>query len=292
MNAPHTRLANPIKASFVFFILTLGLVYFVFWGPMVLLQIPASSFVSEVRGPAWTLALLFIGGFTPSLVGLGLAWYSEGKSGFKRMWQRSVHFRIGWRWYLASLALVVFSTVCQIMIISLLGGSFDFKLFLIQLPSLLPLLIIGPLSEELGWRGYAQTHLQTRWNPLLSGVVVGAFWALWHLPLFLWPGTSQNELRFPFIGFFCGVTALSVLFAWLHNHTDGMIWTAIFFHWIYTYAAQVVASGVERSGLYNWLEYAPYILAAVFISIVWLREMKKRKADEKTFLKPNSSRKI
>ena len=70
--------------------------------------------------------------------------------------------------------------------------------------------------------------------------------------------------------------SLSVLFAWLHNHTNGMIWTAVFFHWIYTYAAQVVDSGVTRAGPYNWLEYVPYILAALFISAVWIREMRSK----------------
>jgi uncharacterized protein len=136
------------------------------------------------------------------------------------------------------------------------------------------LLFLGPLSEELGWRGYAQTRLQTRWNPLATGLVVGVAWAFWHLPLFLWPGTSQHELKIPFIGFSCGVIAISVLMAWLHNHTNGMIWTAVFFHWIYTYAGQVVATGATRTGLYNWLEYIPYILAALVISLIWIREMR------------------
>jgi membrane protease YdiL (CAAX protease family) len=268
--------SNAIKEVFVFFAITLGLVYFVLWGPMVFFQIPASSFVSDVKSPAWSLAFLFLGGFTPSLVALGLTWRKEGRVGLKQMWQRTIHFRIGWRWYIASIALVVFASACQILFIYLLGGSFDFSLFLTQLPSALFLIMIGPLSEELGWRGYAQTKLQTRWNPLVAGVVVGMFWALWHLPLFLWPGTSQYVLKIPFIGFLCGVTALSVLFAWLHNHTNGMIWTAVFFHWIYTYAAQVVASGVTRNALYNWLEYLPYILAALVIAAVWIREMRSK----------------
>lgn len=262
-----------VKETFIFFAITLGLSYFVFWGPLVYFHIPAFSFVSEVKGPGWSLALLLIGGFTPSLVALAMTGWKEGRAGLKQMGQRSIHFRIGWRWYLACVALVAFGTACQILFIYLLGGSFDFSLFLTQLPSALFLILIGPISEEFGWRGYAQTKLQTRWNPLVTGIVVGMVWALWHLPLFLWPGTSQHELKIPFLGFFCGVTALSVLMAWLHNHTQGMIWTAIFFHWIYTYAGQVVATGANRNSIYNWLEYAPYILAAVCIAVVWIQEM-------------------
>jgi hypothetical protein len=80
-------------------------------------------------------------------------------------------------------------------------------------------------------------------------------------------------LRTPFVGFFFGIVSMSLLFAWLHNHTGGSIWTAIFFHWIYTCASQVAATGVTRGPIYNWLEYAPYLLAAVLVIVVWNQEL-------------------
>ena len=263
-----------VKETLVFFAVTLGLSYFVFWGPLAFFQITAISFVDNKMGPAWAIALFMIGGFVPSLTAITLTGLKEGKFGLKQLWQRVIQVRIGWRWYLAATGLIVFGSACQIVFNYLLGHSFDFSLFLIQLPSLLPLIVLGPLSEELGWRGYAQTRLQTRWNPFVSGVVVGIVWAFWHLPLFLIPGTSQHELNIPFIGFFFGAIAMSVLFAWLQNHTGNSIWTAVFFHWIYTYAMQVIATGVTRNPLYNWLEYTPYILIAVVIAWIWNREMK------------------
>jgi CAAX protease family protein len=93
--------------------------------------------------------------------------------------------------------------------------------------------------------------------------------ALWHLPLFHLVGTSQYELKIPFLGFAFGIVGISILFTWLHNNTNGSIWTAIFFHWIFTYSAQVVSSGVVRSPQYNWLEYAPYYIAAIVIVLIW-----------------------
>ncbi len=101
-------------------------------------------------------------------------------------------------------------------------------------------------------------------------------WAFWHLPLFFMPGTSQYELRMPFVGFLLGIVSMSLVFAWLHNHTGGSVWAAIFFHWIYTYAAQVVATGVTRSPTYNWLEYAPYALVAVLLMAAWNQELRGR----------------
>lgn len=261
--------SNAMKQVVWFFALTLGLSFLIFWGPLALFQATAISFVSTMHGPIWAIVLYILGGFVPSGVALVLTWRWEGKVGLQQLWQRVIQFKIGWEWYLAAVALTVFGIVGQLLIIRLFGQTFNLSLFLVQLPSALPLIVLGPLSEELGWRGYAQDRLQMRWNPLIAAVIVGVGWAFWHLPLFLMPGTSQHELSIPFAGFACGVISLSVLFAWLHNHTGGSVWTAIFFHWIYTYAAQVVASGATRSPLYNWLEYTPHVLAAFGVALLW-----------------------
>lgn len=44
-------------------------------------------------------------------------------------------------------------------------------------------LMLGPLGEELGWRGIMQTRLQDDLGWLSASLVVGAVWFSWHLPL-------------------------------------------------------------------------------------------------------------
>jgi membrane protease YdiL (CAAX protease family) len=260
---------NALKEAVLFFALTIGLSYFVFWGPIAVFQIPTISFVSDITGPVWAILLFMLGGFVPSLVAVLLTWQREGVSGLKQLGRRGIQFKIGGRWYLAMVALVILATLGQILIIQILGYSFDFYLFLVQAGSFLPLIIIGPISEEFGWRGYALDRLQSRFSPLISSIMIGIVWGLWHAPLFMMVGTSQHELGIPFAGFTVGLIALSILFTWLHNNTGGSIWTAIFFHWIYTYMAQVVASGVARSPVYNWIEFLPYVIEAIIIVAVW-----------------------
>ena len=155
------------------------------------------------------------------------------------------------------------------MINKLLGNTFNVTLFLTQLGSFLPLLILGPLSEEIGWRGYALERLQTRWNALTSSLIVGVVWALWHLPLFMMVGTSQHELGDPFISFLIKITASSILYTWLYNNTKHSLWSAILLHWLYTYASLVVSSGITRSPLYNWLECLPYVIIAIVVVLIW-----------------------
>jgi membrane protease YdiL (CAAX protease family) len=258
-----------VKDAYVFLGLTLAFSYFVFWGPLALFKIPTISFVSDVKGPAWAIALFLIGGFVPSLLAIFLTWKKEGLAGLRILGQRILQFKLGWRWYVFTFMVVIIGTAGQLTINKLLGNTFNGYLFWAQLGSFLPLLIIGPLSEEIGWRGYALERLQTRWNALTSSLIVGLVWALWHLPLFMMVGTSQYELGIPFIGFLVNLMASSILYTWLYNNTKQSLWSAILLHWLYTYTAQVLLSGVTRSPLYNWLEYLPYVIMAVVVVLIW-----------------------
>jgi len=82
-------------------------------------------------------------------------------------------------------------------------------------------------------------------------------------------GTSQHELSIPFIGFLVGMMSNSIFYTWLYNNTKQSLWSAILLHWLFTYAAQVLSSGVTRSPLYNWLEYLPYVVMAFVVILIW-----------------------
>lgn len=257
------------KQAFIFIAVTLTLSYGVFWGPLAAFRIPTISFVRSTTGPIWAVALFILGGFVPTLASVLLTWRQEGADGLRRLGRRLVQFNIGWRWYLAAIAVVIFVTLGKLSILSLLGETFDLALFITQAGSLLPLFVLGPLSEELGWRGYALDRLQKKYGALTSALIVGLAWGLWHGPLFAMVGTSQHELAVPFVGFVAGMMFQSVLYTWLHNNTGGSLWTALFFHWVSTYAMQVVSSGVSRSVFYNWLENLPLLILAGFVVLSW-----------------------
>jgi len=265
-----------VQEAFAFLGLTLVFSWFVFWGPLALFKVPAASFVSDVKGPLWAIAFYITGGFVPSLLGLFLTLKKEGMHGLRLLGRRILQFKLGWRWYVFTFLIVVAGTAGQLIINKLPGNTFPGSIFLEQLGIFLPLLILGPVSEEIGWRGYALGRLQTRWNALTSSLIIGLVWALWHLPLFLMVGTSQHELGLPFISFMVGIMANSVFYTVLYNNTKQSLWSAILYHWLFTCAAQVVLSGVTRSPFYNWLEYLPYIIMAAIVVLIWRRQLLSR----------------
>ncbi|MFG1928504.1 CPBP family intramembrane glutamic endopeptidase [Cryptosporangium sp. NPDC048952] len=61
-------------------------------------------------------------------------------------------------------------------------------------PFLVSMIVAGPLAEEPGWRGTAYPRLLDSMSRLRAGLLLGAVWAVWHLPLFFISGTVQADL--------------------------------------------------------------------------------------------------
>ena len=81
INEVKVKSTKTVKEAYVFLGLTLVFSYFVFWGPLALFKIPTISFVSDLKGPSWAIALLLVGGFVPSLLAIFLTWKKEGTRG-------------------------------------------------------------------------------------------------------------------------------------------------------------------------------------------------------------------
>lgn len=117
-------------------------------------------------------------------------------------------------------------------------------------------LVVGLLGalEEPGWRGYAQEGLQRRLPVVVAGLVIGVFWALWHLPLFFIEGTYQQGLGVgtaAFWGFNLAIIAGSPLYAWLYNASGRVVFAAALYHGLGNIARELVpdASWVAEVGV-------------------------------------------
>lgn len=89
-------------------------------------------------------------------------------------------------------------------------------------------LMTGGINEESGWRGFALPRLQARYPVIVSAVIVGFFWALWHLPLDIGTGVPTTGMLINRLLF--NTLLFSILMAWLYNRTNGSILAPVLFH--------------------------------------------------------------
>ncbi len=177
--------------------------------------------------------LFIVGGFGPSLAAVAVVAHHGGRNGLRRWMKRCLQWRGGRRrMALAFFFPVGFMGLAAAAHVALGGVLPDSPAsghaVLAAVNFLLVFLIGGPLGEEFGWRGYAQPALQARWGWRIASVVLGAVWAVWHLPLFYSPGAVQSHL--PMGWYALSAIASAVVFAWLYNRSRGSVLPALVLH--------------------------------------------------------------
>ena len=225
-------------------------------------------------GPMWAIILFISGGFLPSILGIILTYFYDGKKGLKELFHSSFKIKLGIKNYIFMFSIPLFYAISLIVLYFFVEGSFDISQFWNQLPLILPLFFLGPVSEELGWRGFAIKRMLKLTSPNISSFIIGIFWALWHLPLFHMLGTSQYEYNLSFLIFFVSVVSSSYVYTYFFIKTNESVFSAIFIHWVYTFLLQVVYTSISRENLlFNRLEFLPFI----FIGIIFVFFLNKNK---------------
>ena len=123
-------------------------------------------------------------------------------------------------------------------------------------------LFLGPLGEELGWRGLLQPALQMRFGWWGATCFVAVIWALWHAPLW-YIDSPQREI--PFVVFCVHVFAYSVTMASASSLAPHSLLPAILLHLVFNVSSGLVVllGLLGTSKWYTWS--APgYVVVAVY----------------------------
>lgn len=88
--------------------------------------------------------------------------------------------------------------------------------------------IYGGLSEEPGWRGFALPRLQAKFNPLVSSLILGVLWAVWHAPG-RFGGIEAKSLSDTLVEWVL-IVLVTVIFTWFFNRTSGSILVTALVH--------------------------------------------------------------
>ncbi|HMB21729.1 MAG TPA: type II CAAX endopeptidase family protein [Anaerolineales bacterium] len=219
------------------------------------------------------LMVLNLSSYGPSLAAILVTALLEGWSGVKTLLQRLLQWRVSWWVYLAALfvfPLILFAGY-QVLMIQAAPGENLPELFL-TLVVLAPLnalvgsilLDIGPLGEELGWRGFMLSRLLERYGDFSSSVILGLVWAFWHLPLFLFPAWRADVPILPAILLY-PVSTISIAYVMtkLHHWGGGSILIAILYHGIVNYAVGYI----QERDLWNLGHLSPLQLDVIVIGL-------------------------
>ena len=87
----------------------------------------------------------------------------------------------------------------------------------------------GAFGEEIGWRGFVLPILLNRYSPLKSGLILGIFWSLWHLPIDLFQGFGVAGISGILMRLLL-VCPMSIIITWFYIHTQKPILSALLLH--------------------------------------------------------------
>ena len=166
----------------------------------------------------------------PTLSAVIVTWILDGRSGLRDFFKRYIQWRAGLGWWLFILfgILLALNTFASFILGLSVWTEFLGNIGLILITYLMTLIagvILGPLWEEPGWRGFALPRLQQQFGPLVGTIILGVLWALWHLPGFLggWMTGGISSLIVSGIAF-------SIIATWVYNNTRSSILLMILFH--------------------------------------------------------------
>lgn len=182
------------KNQIITFIVLSYMISWLCWLPIID-QINADLYSS----PGYVIALLLLGGYSPSISALWLSYVIGGKQSLKELLDKFKIVKAKFIWYVVALLVGPVLVAIATLIYSLQGGVLGWMnpmVFLFLPVFILVATIFGPLGEELGWRGFLFPRVLGRHHILITSLWVGTVWAFWHTPLF-WAqeGTSISGIE-------------------------------------------------------------------------------------------------
>jgi membrane protease YdiL (CAAX protease family) len=245
-----------------FFVLTFAFT----WGIAALILLVPSVIEAVFGKMSASNPIFIIAVAGPTFAATILTFARGGWAGLGALYRRLIKWRFGLQWYaaiLVGLPLIAFvaSRVTESRPSDALSApAIFFGLLLNQL-------LLGPLGEELGWRGFALPRLLQRYTPLAASLILGAIWGVWHLPAFFVSGLPQSGLSIPM--FLFGALCMAVLATWIFHHTSGSVLSVVLFHYMANVSTSVF--GTPFSAFAMAMALAAVLVLISDRRIRWLR---------------------
>jgi uncharacterized protein len=246
--------------------LSLGMAYF-FWGLNILLN----AGVDNIMG----MALLVLGGISPTVAAMILISRKSKKERSiffnKLVLFKSIKFQY-WLFIILLPLVILFTAIGSTLFLTNSASvvtAKTFQPFLNIVPFAITVLIMGPVPEEIGWRGYLLGALETKFSLLKASLLLAAVWSLWHLPLFFikdYPLSQMLNQPVSMIAYFILLFPKSIVYSWLFIKTGRSIAAAILFHFFINFYGMIWETSVatQYAELVVWTVLAVLIILKIF----------------------------
>lgn len=255
--------------------LYLGWAY-LFWAPVL------ASDSSVWSGT--NLVLFLVGGASPLLAGVAMAWVTGGRERVLDLGRRLVDLRrISGRWWLFLLGFWLVFDLAMAGIALLLGVSgrpLDLALDVVVDPAALAFLLVlsfvFPAVEEVGLRGYWLDRLQERYSTTVAGLVNGVTWAVWHAPFVLLPGYYDSTSFDPQLSWWLPMIVCdTLLLVWVYNRTRGSILAVLVLHGMMNLTGEILGIAAD---MYPFV-LTGHVVVAAAVLVDWRRRPPRRPDD-------------
>lgn len=199
-----------------------ALAYGITWGGLALF-FASKGFRADTIQLADIGVMLLIMLAGPSLGGVGLTAWLDGRKGLGELFGRMRVWRVGIAWYVVALLTIPLVTLA---ILSLLSATIS--------PAFAPGFLIFGLAiglvagfiEELGWTGFALPRLLNKHNALTAGFILGLLWAIWHgFADYVGNTNTMGEGWLPhyLVYWLLPLVAYRILMTWVYVNTKSLL---------------------------------------------------------------------
>ena len=105
------------------------------------------------------------------------------------------------------------------------------------------LLVIAPVLEEFGWHTYGIHCLRNRFNLLVTSVIFGVVWGIWHMPLSFIKDYYQNVLVetgvIYSVNFLVSIIPYLIIGNWLYYKTNRNMLLVVLFHFLAGFSNEI-----------------------------------------------------
>lgn len=248
----------------LFFALTLAISWSV-WVPMAVQKMTGKE--APTGSPLNALAV-----WAPALAAVIALLVTKEREGVDRLFAQLKRWRTGVHWYLFALLYPAAIWFAAFGIDRLMGRSYPVTYFALAhlfkpeqaYMIVLALVFVLPntLGEELGWRGFALPELLNNHGALAASLILGGFWAAWHLPMWLMYGKTGLPLAASFIW----TVAITVVFTWIYLGSGNCLTLAWLFH------SSLTATGYLLSSIPTFTDDFIHVAAACIAGYLLVRQ--------------------